>query len=122
MSFGAALAVTLLCVIKCCSSTLVDVSVEGNVLRSPAFPLPDCESDSSLGVRLEFRKVGLDGDPGGWIQAPGLQVTIPLNSSIVGGLQLRLLQLEHGGGQCDCWFLNTLTVNGAPAFDGGSLE
>ena len=34
-----------------------------------------------------------------------------LHDSAAGGFQIRVLQLEHGGGRCNCWILNTIRVN-----------
>ena len=42
--------------------------------------------------------------------------TLTLNDS-VSGFQLRLLQLEHGGGTCNCWTINSLTVDGQDVLD-----
>ena len=33
-----------------------------------------------------------------------------LLDSAAGGFQIRVLQLEHGGGKCNCWTLNTSTL------------
>ena len=35
--------------------------------------------------------------------------SFPLGSSVQ-GVQFRLLQLEHGGGGCNCWYLLSMTV------------
>ena len=34
-----------------------------------------------------------------------------IDYSAADGFQLRLLQLEHGGGQCNCWRLNSISVD-----------
>ena len=34
-----------------------------------------------------------------------------LPDSAADGFQIRVLQLEHGGGMCNCWTLNTIHVN-----------
>ena len=34
-----------------------------------------------------------------------------IHHSAADGFQLRLLQLEHGGGQCNCWKLNSISVD-----------
>ena len=34
-----------------------------------------------------------------------------LHDSAEGGFQLRLLQLEHGGGMCNCWTVERISVN-----------
>ena len=34
-----------------------------------------------------------------------------IHHSAADGFQLRLLQLEHGGGQCNCWRLTSITVD-----------
>ena len=36
---------------------------------------------------------------------------VQLHDSAADGFQLRLLQLEHGGGQCNCWRLTNITVD-----------
>ena len=71
---------------------------------------------TDLRVQLEYREIGLDGDMGDWKQlaVSRLERVVPIseqivvNSSIVDGLQIRFLQLEHGGGMCNCWSLSEL--------------
>ena len=74
---------------------------------------------TDLRVQLEYREIGLDGDMGDWESGPSsrleqidflMEVAIALNSSTVDGLQIRFLQLEHGGGQCNCWSLSAFSV------------
>lgn len=36
--------------------------------------------------------------------------SVVVDSSSVAGLQFRLLQLEHGGGECNCWTLDSMTA------------
>ena len=79
---------------------------------------------TDLRVQLEYRERRLDGDMGDWKSGPSSRLDtntpvpigdgIVLNSSTVDGLQIRFLQLEHGGGLCNCWSLSALsvTVNG----------
>ena len=38
-------------------------------------------------------------------------VGVQLHETAADGFQIRVLQLEHGGGQCNCWILNTISVN-----------
>ena len=38
-------------------------------------------------------------------------VGVQLPDSAAAGFQIRVLQLEHGGGMCNCWRLNTISVN-----------
>lgn len=42
-------------------------------------------------------------------QPSAASVTFSLDSSVQ-GIQFRLLQLEHGGGTCNCWTLDSMTV------------
>ena len=73
---------------------------------------------TDLRVQLEYREIGLDGDMGDWkpLAVSRLERVVPIseqivvNSSIVDGLQIRFLQLEHGGGLCNCWSLSELSV------------
>ena len=75
---------------------------------------------TDLRVQLQYRERGLDGNMGDWKLRASVGLLRPepiiegigLNSSTVDGLQIRLLQLEHGGGLCNCWSLTfTVTVN-----------
>ena len=72
---------------------------------------------TDLRVQLEYREIRLDGDIGDWKlggfsrleRVDSITEGIVLSSSTVYGLQIRFLQLEHGGGLCNCWS-STLSV------------
>ena len=77
-------------------------------------------------VQWQFRERRLDGDMGDWKplavsrleRVEPISGQIVLNSSTVDGLQIRFLQLEHGGGRCNCWSLSALSVR----VDGATTE
>ena len=88
-------------------------------------PPGGCEMDQGLTdfrVQWQFRERRLDGDMEDWKSGTSSDLDaidffnygIVLNSSTMDGLQMRFLQLEHGGGLCNCWSLSELsvTVNG----------
>ena len=70
-------------------------------------------------VQLQYRTISTTSVIGDWITVDALPVNISsavahnLNfDSTVGGVQFRTLQLEHGGGGCNCW-RNSFSVDGA---------
>lgn len=69
----------------------------------------------STALRLDFRS-----DATGWLwcegdrnisaQAGDISITVPAGSVCV---EFRLVQEEHGGGNCHCWILGGVVVNGS---------
>ena len=117
------MAVTFLCMIQWCSGQ--STTIPFAFIIPSETPPGGCEMDqglTDLRVQLEYREIGVDGDMGDWEPGPSSRLetvifhmdAIGLNSSTVDGLQIRFLQLEHGGGLCNCWSLSALsvTVNG----------
>ena len=121
-SEGLVVAATLLFMIQWCSgqSTMI-IATPSAFITPRETPPGGCEMDqglTDLRVQLQYREIGLDGDMGDW-KPPAvsrLERVVPIseqivvNSSIVDGLQIRFLQLEHGGGLCNCWSLSELSV------------
>ena len=69
-------------------------------------------------VQLQYRTISITSVIGDWITLDALPVNISsavthnLNfDSAVGGVQFRTLQLEHGGGGCNCWRQTLLDFN-----------
>ena len=119
------MAVTFLCMIQWCSGQSTTIVAIPSALITPRETPPGgCEMDqglTDLRVQLEYRERRLDGNIGDWKSGSNsrlertdfLMDAILLNSSTVDGLQIRFLQLEHGGGLCNCWSPTlSVTVNG----------
>ena len=115
-----AVAVTFLCMIQWCSGQSTTIIATSLIIPRET-PPGGCEMDqglTDLRVQLEYREIRLDGDIGDWklggfrrLESLGMfRDVIVLNSSTVDGLQIRFLQLEHGGGLCNCWFVGALSV------------
>ena len=111
-----AVAVTFLCMVQWCSGQSTTIIATPFALITPREAPPGgCdEMDqglTDLRVQLQYREIGLDGNMGDWKLRASVRLLRPepitegigLNSSTVDGLQIRLLQLEHGGGLCNCW-------------------
>ena len=88
---------------------------------------PDCIGGEVVGltntsVLLEYRQTDNEttDTPPEWMFLADISVSpdagfngtleIPVNSSLPGGVQLRLLQLEHGGGVCNCWTVERMEL------------
>ena len=119
------MAVTFLCMIQWCSGQSTTIVATPTALITPREAPPGgCEMDqglTDLRVQLEYREIRLDGDIGDWKlggfsrleRVDSITEGIVLSSSTVDGLQIRFLQLEHGGGLCNCWSSTlSVTVNG----------
>ena len=116
------MAVSFLCMIQWCSGQSTTIVATPTALIIPReVPPGGCEMDqglTDLRVQLEYREIGLDGNLGDWklrassrlLRPEPITEGIGLNSSTVDGLQIRFLQLEHGGGLCNCWSLSALSV------------
>lgn len=68
-------------------------------------------------VLLQYRVMIVDGATAEWddvASIPSMRETMVMElltlNSPVQGVQFRLLQLEHGGGGCNCWSLDSMAV------------
>ena len=71
---------------------------------------------TNTSLLVEYRIVNTTSSVGEWRyladqSIPVNIVGVQLHDSAAGGFQIRVLQLEHGGGMCNCWTLNTIRVN-----------
>ena len=76
---------------------------------------------TNTSVLVEYRIINTTSSPasvGEWRYLADEIVTlqrnlqdVELHDSAADGFQLRLLQLEHGGGQCNCWKLTRISVD-----------
>ena len=73
---------------------------------------------TNTSILVEYRIVNTTSSPtsvGEWRYLadaiPPSNVQAQLHDSAEGGFQLRLLQLEHGGGGCNCWSVNSINVD-----------
>ncbi len=74
---------------------------------------------TNTSVLLQYRLLVEEGDAREWTDLTALETRIQqlitvmesldLDSSVQ-GVQFRLLQLEHGGGSCHCWTLDSMSV------------
>lgn len=77
---------------------------------------------TNTSVLLQFREVMADAVPWEWTDLAVMNITFEggppvritssftVDNSTVQGLQFRLVQLEHGGGGCNCWSLDSAIV------------
>lgn len=73
----------------------------------------------SARLRLDYRNNGSDSQ---WMEvASGISISVgDYNTTVSAGsgcVQFRLVQAEHGGGNCNCWALSDLRVNNVSAVD-----
>lgn len=118
--------VALVCSIKAVTgqSHSVNVQLQYSSLSSSGCIGGNEDGLTNTSVLLQYRVAVLDGSVaasaptlGEWIDLAARNATPSANvmqfltlDSSVQGLQLRLLQLEHGGGSCNCWYLDSMAV------------
>ena len=121
--------VTSECVLFLVLSVLCVVSTLNTSLDLELQPVsnPNCIGGEVVGltntsVLLEYRQAVTQttDPPSEWMFLADISVCpdagfngtleIPVNSSLSGGVQLRLLQLEHGGGVCNCWTVERMVL------------
>ena len=79
-------------------------------------------------VQFQYRTISTTSAIGDWITLAALPVnatspTTPTLHFSVKGMQFRLLQLEHGGGGCNCWRMEAfsfMTISGDACYIKGS--
>ena len=68
-------------------------------------------------VKFQYRTISITSAIGNWITLAALPVdatssttpTLDFNEGVK-GVQFRLLQLEHGGGDCNCWRMQSFNI------------
>ena len=80
-------------------------------IESESSSLTDCDhlglTNTSLVV--EYR-ITSSTSVGGWIRIANFS-RVQLHDSAADGFQIRVLQLEHGGGFCNCWKVNNIDID-----------
>ena len=75
---------------------------------------------TNTSIQFQYRTISNSSAIGDWITKDAIPLlgggpqTYHLNfDSTVEGMQFRLLQLEHGGGPCNCWEVQSFAIAGA---------
>ena len=75
---------------------------------------------TNASIQFQYRTISNSSAIGNWITKDAIPLlgggprTYHLNfDSTVEGVQFRLLQLEHGGGGCNCWEVQSFAIAGA---------
>ncbi len=119
----------LLTVYLSCSTVLGQVAYVEPAINTAASPGSGCIGGNvgltNTSIRIEYRLLRVEAGTttgitewlflhevplNGGTVTPGWNFDVSRMDEVVHGVQLRLLQIEHGGGDCNCWNLTQVTI------------
>ena len=114
--------VTIAVYLVCLDVVASDTVTVNFTLNKVAFP--PCIGEevglTNTSIQFQYRTISNSSAIGNWITKDAIPLlnggprTYHLNfDSTVEGVQFRLLQLEHGGGGCNCWEVQSFAIAGA---------